>query len=128
MPPVDYTAPADAGECFRRSLRRVRKLRGLTQEDLARRVRISSKYLSHLETGSRENPSLETIERLARALDVQPAVLFGGRLEDETGMVRQLDLDELRTRAGRLLDVATETELHAVLALFTATRDGMTMR
>ena len=43
---------------------------GITQKEAARRAGISRSMVSEIELG-RENPSLETIERLARAYNVQ---------------------------------------------------------
>lgn len=53
-------------------LRQAREWRGLTGEQLAQRVGISSSYVSEREH-NRNNPSLELLKRLAAALDVLPA-------------------------------------------------------
>lgn len=58
----------------------------ITNAELAERVRalggdITSGYISHLRTGLRDNPTLHTVEHLAAALDVCPAVFVGGRRE-----------------------------------------------
>jgi transcriptional regulator with XRE-family HTH domain len=54
---------------FGRSIRRLRKQRGLTQEDLAEKSRISRNYISDIERGVR-NPGLLALVDLARALKV----------------------------------------------------------
>jgi transcriptional regulator with XRE-family HTH domain len=59
---------------------RLRRLRGRrSQEWLAERGGVSASYVSQLETGKRgpDGPSLEIVERLARALDVSVAYLLG---------------------------------------------------
>jgi len=48
---------------------RIRKQRGLTQEEVAERSQLSQQYLSGIERGQR-NPSLLSMERLAAALEV----------------------------------------------------------
>ena len=49
----------------------------MTLKDLADRVGISVGYLSHLETGSRDNPSKDVMERIAWALDSSiPEIFF----------------------------------------------------
>ena len=48
-----------------------RRERRLTQEQLAERADLSHSFLGHIERGSRI-PSLETVLRLYRALDVTP--------------------------------------------------------
>ena len=51
-------------------LRQLREDRKLTQEELAKRAKITRSHLSLLEAGHRKNPSLEVLKRLARALGV----------------------------------------------------------
>ena len=48
---------------------------GISQEELAHRAGLHRTYVSDLERGAR-NPSIESIEKLARALDVSVAKLF----------------------------------------------------
>jgi transcriptional regulator with XRE-family HTH domain len=48
---------------------RLRRQRGLTQEQLAERSGFSQQYISDLERGKR-NPTVVTIYEIARALDV----------------------------------------------------------
>lgn len=49
----------------------------LNQEDLALRSGIDSSYISSLERKRRDNPSLDVIESLAKALGVRPEYLAG---------------------------------------------------
>lgn len=51
------------------NIRRVRLDRGLTQDDLCRKLSIDTSYLSNVESGNK-NPTLATIEKIAKALDV----------------------------------------------------------
>ena len=57
-------------------LRRLRKTKGLSQEELARKARVSQPYLSQLEAGTYKNPSIEIIQRLAKALGVPVTALL----------------------------------------------------
>ncbi len=59
------------------NLRTLRQRKKLSQEALARRSRISESYVSMLERGQRM-PTLDTMEALARGLDVPPRQLFRG--------------------------------------------------
>jgi transcriptional regulator with XRE-family HTH domain len=52
-----------------RNAARIRKERGLTQEQLAERSGLSQQYLSGLERGQR-NPTIVTLYELAEALGV----------------------------------------------------------
>jgi transcriptional regulator with XRE-family HTH domain len=51
-------------------IQELRQRRGLTQEQLADKAGISRGYLARLET-SRHDPSLSTLEKLAKALGVK---------------------------------------------------------
>ena len=66
----------DLRTAFGARLRELRKRVPLTQEELAHRARIASSYLSDLERG-RQSPTLDVVNRLARALKVTMADLFG---------------------------------------------------
>ena len=57
------------------NVRRLRKERALTQEDVAHRAEISVRYLSSVEAG-RENVTVAVLERLARVLGVNAASLL----------------------------------------------------
>ena len=56
-------------------MRRLRKAAGLTQEQLGERCNMGLSAVSRLERGHR-NPRLETLVRLAHALEVPPATLL----------------------------------------------------
>ena len=58
-------------------LKTLREDKGLTQEELAKKARLTKPYISQLETGARKNPSLPALQRIARALGVPVAKLFG---------------------------------------------------
>lgn len=57
------------------TVRRLRKARGLSQADLAKLAKLTRVSITRLEAG-RTDPSLATINALARALRVKPAVLM----------------------------------------------------
>jgi len=56
-------------------LRQFRNERGLSQRSLAEKAGISREYLARLEAG-RQDPTLSTLEKLARALGVKPGRLI----------------------------------------------------
>lgn len=56
-------------------IKEIRKLREISQEQLAEKVGLDSKFISKIEVG-RSSPSLETIENIARALEVEIRDLF----------------------------------------------------
>ncbi len=57
------------------NVRRYRKLKGMTQEQLALEADMERSYVSDLERGQR-NPSVRALGRLAAALQVQPHLLL----------------------------------------------------
>lgn len=54
----------------------IRKEQGMTLYKLANLAGISSGYLCHLENGSRDNPSLEVMKNIAKALNKSVAEVF----------------------------------------------------
>ena len=65
----------DVKKAFGTSVKGWRKQLGISQEELAERADLHRTYISDVERGAR-NLSLESITRLARALDVSVAALF----------------------------------------------------
>jgi transcriptional regulator with XRE-family HTH domain len=57
-------------------LQRLRELRNLTQAELGRRAGMAAASVSHFETGQRM-PSLESLVKLANALEVSADALLG---------------------------------------------------
>jgi transcriptional regulator with XRE-family HTH domain len=53
-----------------RRVRALRQRKGLSQLELARRAKITQPYLAQIEARVRKNPSLKTLQRLAKALGV----------------------------------------------------------
>jgi len=60
---------------FGKVIRELRKLKSLSQEDVAYESGLDRSFISLLETG-RQQPSLVTIFQLAKALGVSPAQLL----------------------------------------------------
>lgn len=61
-------------QAFGRNVRKARKAKDLTQEDLAGLTGLKRGYISDMERGTR-NPTLTAVERLSLALDVLPSDL-----------------------------------------------------
>jgi len=58
-------------------LKKLREVKGLSQEQLAQRAKFDKQTISRLERGKQGNTRPNTIEKLARALNVEGAVLTG---------------------------------------------------
>jgi HTH-type transcriptional regulator, competence development regulator len=78
-------------------LRKLRRERGLTLEQLAQRIPMSASNLSRVELGSQGPPPDEVIERMARALDANLGELLhaagraGGSVSFERAVLERLD-------------------------------------
>jgi transcriptional regulator with XRE-family HTH domain len=75
-------------EAFGLRIRNLRKSRKLSQEDLAEKAHLHPTYIGGVERGER-NPSLESILKIAEALEISPGQLF--RFE---GVKTSLSLDD----------------------------------
>lgn len=51
------------------NIKRIREAKGMTQGDLCRKLEIDRAYMSNVENGNK-NPTLATIEKIAKALGV----------------------------------------------------------
>lgn len=62
---------------FKNKIKKYRKSKNMTLKDLSDRTGISVGYLSHLENGSRSNPSQEVMEKISIALNYSiPDIFF----------------------------------------------------
>ncbi|MBD2038594.1 helix-turn-helix transcriptional regulator [Phormidium sp. FACHB-592] len=66
---------SDVKQRFGKAIRRRRRELDLSQEELAERAELHRTYVSDIERGDR-NPSLENIEKLAKALTIKVSDLF----------------------------------------------------
>lgn len=69
-------------------IREIRKARNLTQEQLAEKIDIGTPNISYFETG-KFSPSIETLEKIAKALNVEVYELYMFQ--------PQKSIDEIRT-------------------------------
>lgn len=60
------------------NVQRARRERGLSQEELAHRAAVHQTYLSGVERG-RRNPTIVVLDKIARAMDLDPADLLRRR-------------------------------------------------
>lgn len=61
---------------YKNKIEKIRKEKGITLQKLAELSNISAGYLCHLEKGSRNNPSLEVMKRIAKALNKSVTEVF----------------------------------------------------
>ena len=65
----------NGNEIVAKNLRMLRKIRGLSQIELAKKTSLSNTYICEMESG-RLNISIKVVERLAKALEVPLKMLF----------------------------------------------------
>lgn len=84
------------------ALKVCRSAKKLSLEALAERVGLSQSYLSMIESGKRE-PTLASIEKIAKALGVPTPILFF--LAAEKSELKGLDIETTRRLSAAVLDV-----------------------
>ncbi len=61
---------------YKNKIREYRKIEGMTLEEMAEKIGISTGYLCHLEKGTRKNPSTKIMEKVAKVLGRNIAEIF----------------------------------------------------
>lgn len=77
---ISKSVLSEARKVFAKRLRQIRQLRGLSQEALAEISGLHRTYVGSVERGER-NVSIDNMERLAKALEVDIAELLKDELE-----------------------------------------------
>src|SRR6266481_92556 len=99
-----------AGDLFRERLVLLRKAKGLTQQDLERRIgklETEAGYISRVETGGIETPPFEVIDKIAQELEVDVLELFFGEGLDQNA-------EQLRESISKLLASQEVTQLRKI--------------
>jgi len=52
------------------NIRKLREKKGLSQEKLARLADVANNTIIKIESGENQNPTLETLQKIAKALDI----------------------------------------------------------
>ena len=61
---------------YNNQVKKIREEKGITLVKLAEMSGVSVGYLCHLEKGSRKNPSIETMEKISKALNKSITEIF----------------------------------------------------
>ena len=59
-----------------RNLKKLRESKGFSQEKLARLSDVANNTIVKIEAGKNQNPTLDTLEKIAKALDLKIADFF----------------------------------------------------
>ena len=68
---------------FAKRLKQVRKMKNISQEELALKAELSLSQIARIET-ARINPTLSTVFRITRTLDIELSELFNFKLPAES--------------------------------------------
>ena len=98
-------------ELIGKRIKEARQARKLSQEALSEKVSLSAKYLSSIERG-KENPTLETLIRLADALELEASELFNYQ--------HQKPSKELKELISRFMEEGHDEKLELMAKIMTA--------
>lgn len=84
-------------KAFAKRLKQVRKMKDLSQEELALRAELSLSQIARIET-ARINPTLSTIFRMARAMEIELSELFNFKLPAESGLSKKYFIKDNQSR------------------------------
>ena len=98
-------------ELIGRRIKEARQAKGLSQEALSEKIGMSAKYLSSVERG-KENPTLDTLVKLADALEIETSELFNYQHKKSP--------EELRQLVSRLMDEGHDEKLRLMAKIITA--------
>jgi transcriptional regulator with XRE-family HTH domain len=91
------------------NIKRIRKERGISQEKLAEACDTATSYIGLMEI-YKNVPKLSTIERIARALNVDPLALF--RDTSKVSREQELEIEDKKRKIISLLERGLDDILH----------------
>lgn len=103
------TPSQDIHQALRERLRTFREMRGLTQGELGTKAGMAAASVSHFETGQRV-PSLDSLVKLADALEVSVDALLGRASEEKASQLDPVFMRASRASAQTLDTVRRVTE------------------
>lgn len=60
-----------------KNIKRLREIKGLSQEKLARLANVANNTLIKMESGENQNPTLDTLKKVAKAFSISVDELIG---------------------------------------------------
>lgn len=98
------TGKISLNQVFAKNLRDLRRARELSQIELARMSSLSARYVGILER-SEKSPTIDTVQALAEALDVEPAQLIASEVPIKKRTKAQMDrLEGIRQRLSGIIE------------------------
>ena len=81
----------ESKELFRHNLKKLRKLQGLNQAQLAKKIGVASNSISNYENGV-STPDFKIIDKIVEALEVSREALFGDPIDPAIRSAEEVDL------------------------------------
>ncbi len=98
-------------QVFGNNLREYRKIREMSQEQLAEKLEISVKHLSTLETG-KSFVSAELLEKISAILKISPSVLFYSAEEKSVDESDLAKIDSIIEEEFQKATIAAKNKIH----------------
>ena len=95
-------------ECLAQNIKQFRKMRHLTQEQLAEKVETSTNYIGTIEIG-KKFPSPQMLERIAEALNIDSLQLF--QSNENFKIENPIDIEALKNSLLKNISKAVDTSL-----------------
>ena len=71
--PLTYS---DMANSVSKNIRRIRQEKGMSQDRLSKKADLALNTIVNVETGENPNPTVETLKKIAKALDIPVGDLF----------------------------------------------------
>lgn len=103
---------------LKENLKKFRRNQSLTQKQLAEKSGLSFSMVSKLESGEQTNPSFETLEKIAKALDINPGLLLDitVTIEESIEDTKQ-SINELQKKLETVTTPQQQEEIYVALEL-----------
>ncbi len=98
-------------ECLAKNIKGFRKMRHLTQEQLAEKVETSTNYIGTIEIG-KKFPSPQMIERIADALNINSLQLF--QTDTAFTFQEEIDIESLKNTLMKNIEKAVEKSIKEI--------------
>ena len=110
---MDSNTPKEKVMEWWEAVKIAREKAGLNKSELARKAGLEPSHVSRLENGDYKAPSIDTINKLARALGVAPNQLYSGNLPPVRPETPEELLEKLRTASPITVPVFADILVHA---------------
>lgn len=94
-------------EIFISNLKKFRKAKNITQEKLAELCETETAYIGQIET-NRRFPSINLIEKISTALDVEPYLLFKPEKYNDDNKIEEISKKIMETMESEIKKVLSE--------------------